>query len=70
MGQVTCIRGRSRASGQDHQAYLQPSPFSAGFRNAYPALPYAQDRAGSLVPQADYVWRIILMFGTLPAALT
>nr|CBH19564.1 inorganic phosphate transporter [Oryza sativa Indica Group] len=27
-------------------------------------------RAASLVPQADYVWRIILMFGTVPAALT
>ncbi|CAN6285651.1 unnamed protein product [Urochloa humidicola] len=43
---------------------------SAGFRHAYPAPPYAQDRAASLVPEADYVWRIILMFGTLPAALT
>ncbi|KAJ1298765.1 hypothetical protein BS78_01G478900 [Paspalum vaginatum] len=43
---------------------------SAAFRNAYPAPPYYQDHAASLVPQADYVWRIILMFGTLPAALT
>ncbi|RLN42835.1 hypothetical protein C2845_PM01G03250 [Panicum miliaceum] len=43
---------------------------SAGLRTAYPAPPYSQDRAASLVPQADYVWRVILMFGTLPAALT
>ncbi|CAN1244910.1 Probable inorganic phosphate transporter 1-7 [Linum grandiflorum] len=25
---------------------------------------------GSTVPQADYVWRIVLMFGALPAAMT
>ncbi|XP_006662397.2 probable inorganic phosphate transporter 1-3 [Oryza brachyantha] len=43
---------------------------SAGFRNAYPAPSYADNRAASLVPEADYVWRIILMFGTIPAALT
>uniref|UniRef100_A0A0D9XK64 H(+)/Pi cotransporter n=1 Tax=Leersia perrieri TaxID=77586 RepID=A0A0D9XK64_9ORYZ len=43
---------------------------SAAFRNAYPAPSYADGRAASLVPQADYVWRIILMFGTIPAALT
>uniref|UniRef100_A0A0D3HE60 H(+)/Pi cotransporter n=1 Tax=Oryza barthii TaxID=65489 RepID=A0A0D3HE60_9ORYZ len=43
---------------------------SAGFRNAYPAPSYADGRAASLVPEADYVWRIILMFGTVPAALT
>uniref|UniRef100_A0A0D9VPM0 H(+)/Pi cotransporter n=1 Tax=Leersia perrieri TaxID=77586 RepID=A0A0D9VPM0_9ORYZ len=43
---------------------------SSGFRHAYPAPSYADNRAESLVPQADYVWRIILMFGTIPAALT
>ncbi|KAG2543436.1 hypothetical protein PVAP13_9NG745700 [Panicum virgatum] len=43
---------------------------SAAFRNAYPAPSYAENAAASLVPQADYVWRIILMFGTVPAALT
>ncbi|KAF0898807.1 hypothetical protein E2562_011881 [Oryza meyeriana var. granulata] len=43
---------------------------SAGFRNAYPAPSYADDRAASLVSEADYMWRIILMFGTVPAALT
>ncbi|KAF0889936.1 hypothetical protein E2562_034334 [Oryza meyeriana var. granulata] len=43
---------------------------SAAFRNAYPASAYYVDAKASLVPQADYVWRIILMFGTIPAALT
>lgn len=43
---------------------------SAAFRHAYPAPSYAENPAASLVPQADYVWRIILMFGTIPAALT
>ena len=31
---------------------------------------YQVDPAGSTVPEADYVWRIILMFGALPAGLT
>ncbi|CAL4942109.1 unnamed protein product [Urochloa decumbens] len=43
---------------------------SAGFRNSFPAPAYEVDAAASLVPEADYVWRIILMFGTIPAALT
>uniref|UniRef100_A0A2P2K5F0 Uncharacterized protein MANES_03G164700 n=1 Tax=Rhizophora mucronata TaxID=61149 RepID=A0A2P2K5F0_RHIMU len=43
---------------------------SAAFNNANNAPPYNVDKAGSLIPQADYVWRIILMFGALPAALT
>ncbi|KAG1354926.1 inorganic phosphate transporter 1-4 [Cocos nucifera] len=43
---------------------------SAGFKNKYNVPPYSVDRAGSTVPEADYVWRIILMFGALPAALT
>jgi hypothetical protein len=43
---------------------------SAGFRDSYPAPSYKEDPAASLVPEADYVWRIILMFGTIPAALT
>jgi PHS family inorganic phosphate transporter-like MFS transporter len=43
---------------------------SAAFRNAFPAPPYFVDAQASLVPEADYVWRIILMFGTIPAALT
>ncbi|TKV93626.1 hypothetical protein SEVIR_9G238400v4 [Setaria viridis] len=44
---------------------------SAGFRNSYPAPSYQDNPTASLVvPEADYVWRIILMFGTIPAALT
>ncbi|KAG2537813.1 hypothetical protein PVAP13_9NG331900 [Panicum virgatum] len=43
---------------------------SAGFRNSYLAPSYQDNPAASFVPEADYVWRIILMFGTIPAALT
>ncbi|XP_020084604.1 probable inorganic phosphate transporter 1-3 [Ananas comosus] len=43
---------------------------SAAFNDRYHAPPFSQDPAGSTVPQADYVWRIILMFGAVPAALT
>jgi len=31
---------------------------------------YEQDPQGSIVPSFDYVWRIVLMFGALPAAIT
>ncbi|KAM7485453.1 hypothetical protein LguiA_001462 [Lonicera macranthoides] len=43
---------------------------STAFDHAYKAPAYQDDRAGSTVPQADYIWRIILMFGAVPAALT
>ncbi|KAM1753219.1 hypothetical protein ACFX12_005834 [Malus domestica] len=43
---------------------------SSIFRALYHAEPYSVDPLGSTVPQADYVWRIILMFGAVPAALT
>ncbi|KAI4369685.1 hypothetical protein MLD38_018101 [Melastoma candidum] len=43
---------------------------SSAFDHAYKAPPYMSNAAGSTVPQADYVWRIILMFGAVPAALT
>ncbi|KAA8548799.1 hypothetical protein F0562_000483 [Nyssa sinensis] len=43
---------------------------SAAFDDAYNAPPYEVDPAGSTVPQADYIWRIILMIGAVPAALT
>lgn len=43
---------------------------SAGFKAKYKAPTYAADAKGSLVPEADYVWRIILMLGAAPAALT
>ncbi|XP_022761148.1 inorganic phosphate transporter 1-4-like [Durio zibethinus] len=43
---------------------------SAGFKAKYPAPSYEMDANGSTVPEADYVWRTILMFGALPALLT
>jgi PHS family inorganic phosphate transporter-like MFS transporter len=43
---------------------------SSAFRNKYSPPAYEVDAAASLPPQADYVWRLILMFGALPAALT
>ncbi|KAL6185097.1 hypothetical protein ACLB2K_041232 [Fragaria x ananassa] len=43
---------------------------SAVFKELYPAPSYAADPAASIFPQADYAWRIILMFGAIPALLT
>ncbi|KAL6535218.1 Low affinity inorganic phosphate transporter 1 [Orobanche minor] len=43
---------------------------SAAFKAAYPAPTYAEDAVLSTVPEADYAWRLIIMFGALPAALT
>ena len=43
---------------------------SAAFKAAFPAPAYEDNASASLVPQADYVWRIILMFGAIPATLT
>uniref|UniRef100_A0A7N0TMG0 Major facilitator superfamily (MFS) profile domain-containing protein n=1 Tax=Kalanchoe fedtschenkoi TaxID=63787 RepID=A0A7N0TMG0_KALFE len=43
---------------------------SWAFNSRYDAPPYEVDPLGSTVPQADYVWRIVLMFGAIPAALT
>ncbi|XXG40593.1 hypothetical protein AAC387_Pa01g1273 [Persea americana] len=43
---------------------------SAAFQAKYDVPSYAEDHLGSTVQQADYVWRIILMFGALPAVLT
>ncbi|GAB4841715.1 Inorganic phosphate transporter 1-4 [Ancistrocladus abbreviatus] len=43
---------------------------SSAFGARFNALPYQVDPVGSTVPQADYVWRIILMVGALPAVLT
>ncbi|KAF7807055.1 putative inorganic phosphate transporter 1-3 [Senna tora] len=41
------------------------------FDHKYNAPTYAQNKSASLVlPAFDYVWRIILMFGAIPAALT
>ncbi|GAB4843128.1 Low affinity inorganic phosphate transporter 1 [Ancistrocladus abbreviatus] len=43
---------------------------SSAFKARYKAPAYDVGAAASLVPQADYVWRIILMFGSVPALLT
>ncbi|XP_057438560.1 probable inorganic phosphate transporter 1-7 [Lotus japonicus] len=43
---------------------------SAAFKAKFDAPPYEVDPVGSTVPQADYIWRIIVMVGALPAALT
>jgi PHS family inorganic phosphate transporter-like MFS transporter len=51
---------------------------AAAFKRAYPAPTFQQDMVLSAiskvdlstVPQADFVWRIIFMFGAVPAALT
>ncbi|KAF5736752.1 inorganic phosphate transporter 1-7-like isoform X1 [Tripterygium wilfordii] len=43
---------------------------SAAFDHSFKAPPYSVDAKASTVPEADYIWRIILMVGALPAALT
>ncbi|EFJ21854.1 hypothetical protein SELMODRAFT_106380 [Selaginella moellendorffii] len=43
---------------------------SAIFRHAYPSPAFIVDHVASTPPEADYVWRIILMLGAVPAALT
>ncbi|MCL7033327.1 hypothetical protein MKW94_014377 [Papaver nudicaule] len=40
------------------------------FKSVYPAPSYANNPLGSTVPEADYIWRLILMFGAVPAILT
>lgn len=43
---------------------------SSVFRARFPAPVYEVDPAASVPAQADYVWRIILMFGAIPAGVT
>ncbi|KAF6154802.1 hypothetical protein GIB67_032414 [Kingdonia uniflora] len=43
---------------------------SSIFKARYNAPTYEFNAVASTVPQADYLWRIILMFGALPAAAT
>ncbi|KAK9067549.1 hypothetical protein SSX86_011660 [Deinandra increscens subsp. villosa] len=40
------------------------------FKAKYDVLPYSKDQLGSTPHQADYIWRIILMFGAIPAGVT
>ncbi|GAB2210199.1 hypothetical protein Droror1_Dr00015459 [Drosera rotundifolia] len=42
----------------------------SAFKAKYPAPSFEENAAASLVPEADFVWRIILMFGSVPAILT
>ncbi|XP_047310512.1 inorganic phosphate transporter 1-4-like [Impatiens glandulifera] len=43
---------------------------SVAFKTSFPAPAYIVNAAASVVPEADFVWRIILMFGAIPAAMT
>ncbi|KAJ3706265.1 hypothetical protein LUZ61_009970 [Rhynchospora tenuis] len=43
---------------------------SAAFRAKYKAPAYDVDPLASTPPESDYVWRIILMFGAVPALIT
>ncbi|XP_054799146.1 probable inorganic phosphate transporter 1-7 [Prosopis cineraria] len=43
---------------------------AAAFDGVYKAPPYNVNPAASLPPESDYVWRVILMFGAVPASLT
>ncbi|KQK11963.1 probable inorganic phosphate transporter 1-8 [Brachypodium distachyon] len=43
---------------------------SSAFRAAFDAPAYKDGAMASTPPQADYVWRIILMFGAIPALMT
>ncbi|XP_078440177.1 putative inorganic phosphate transporter 1-3 [Wolffia australiana] len=43
---------------------------AAGFNNSTQTPPYMVDKIASTPPEADCVWRIILMLGALPAAVT
>lgn len=43
---------------------------SAAFKAKFDVPSYADNPLASTAPQADYVWRIILMFGAIPAAMT
>ncbi|KAI3985335.1 hypothetical protein MKX01_033649 [Papaver californicum] len=43
---------------------------AAIFEKKFPAPAYAVDAKASLPPETDYIWRIILIFGAIPAVLT
>lgn len=43
---------------------------SAAFKAKFDAPAYEVSGAASTVPQADYLWRLILMVGAIPAAMT
>ncbi|KAL9682938.1 hypothetical protein QQ045_014750 [Rhodiola kirilowii] len=43
---------------------------SAAFKAAYPVPSYEVDAMASTAPEFDFVWRLILMFGAIPALMT
>ncbi|WCJ22041.1 Inorganic phosphate transporter 1-1 [Euphorbia peplus] len=43
---------------------------SKAFMDAFPAPPFSANPILSTQPEGDFVWRIVLMFGAVPAALT
>ncbi|XP_048497609.1 probable inorganic phosphate transporter 1-3 [Beta vulgaris subsp. vulgaris] len=43
---------------------------SSAFENRYNPPSFEQDHEGSLTPEADYIWRVVLIFGAIPAAMT
>ncbi|KAL2921358.1 putative inorganic phosphate transporter 1-3 [Bienertia sinuspersici] len=43
---------------------------SSAFENKFKPPTWNEDPVASMPPQSDYIWRIVLMFGALPAALT
>ncbi|KAH7314552.1 hypothetical protein KP509_21G008700 [Ceratopteris richardii] len=43
---------------------------SAALKSRYPAPPFDVDPVLSTAPEADYVWRVVFLFGCVPALLT
>ncbi|KAI5078812.1 hypothetical protein GOP47_0006483 [Adiantum capillus-veneris] len=43
---------------------------AAGLRSCYPAPPFNANPILSTPPQADYLWRLVFLFGCVPALLT
>ncbi|KMT16629.1 hypothetical protein BVRB_3g049150 [Beta vulgaris subsp. vulgaris] len=43
---------------------------SAAFENKFKPPPFKLDPVGSMPQESDYIWRIVLMFGAVPAVLT
>ncbi|KAL2921365.1 putative inorganic phosphate transporter 1-3 [Bienertia sinuspersici] len=43
---------------------------SAGFESKFKPPTWNEDPVASMPPESDYIWRIVLMFGAIPAAMT
>ncbi|BBN03088.1 MFS transporter, PHS family, inorganic phosphate transporter [Marchantia polymorpha subsp. ruderalis] len=65
IGAVFAMQGFGILSGATVAIIL-----SAAFNAAYHRPAFQVDQIRSTPPQADYVWRLLFMFGALPAALT